>query len=578
MVSVLAVTGSTAIASARATGTDRSAAAASRGPVGWQSYRRLDLLPFVRSGVATYQSSSYDPTNHNDDGYTGRYSCVHRVPEGCVMAQHTGPGELESVWTAGNQEAQPSAGGNLMIQLDGRTVVDETWPELTAGRPTSPFAFPLALAPTESWGGSSIQVPMTFRRSMRVISQFNPHYFHVVYRTFAAAAGPPGVVSRNPPDVIAALRRAGTRDPKPGMGPPVTVGHRFQVAAGDQAVLARVSGAGAITALGLRLLRFGPAGSRTPAAAAADVYRGARLRISFDGRRTVDAPLGEFFGSGLGPARVRSLMFAMDGSPTGWLRAWWPMPFARTAEIELDNSSHTAITAGQLRLNWARGSGWASRLAPGGRFGYFHAQGHRGETVLGRDWTFLRTRGAGTFQGVTLTIEGGSAPFYLEGNERAYVDGARKPQIQGTGTEDFFDGGWYFYDHLFTLPLSGYTAHQTAADGCPSGSCKTAYRLMIADSVPFTRSLRYEIQHGPSDIIQAVYSSTAYWYERRGPTASITAADRPSRIRIARPAARSARSPAPTTPAPSSRRARTSPSSARGSPDETRRWGLSGSG
>ena len=248
---------------------------------------------------------------------------------------------------------------------------------------------------------------------------------------------------------------------------------------------------------------------------AADVYEHARLQISFDGRRTVDAPVGEFFGSGLGPARVRSLMFAMAGGPTGALTAWWPMPFADEATVELVNDSHTTISSGRSAVTWAQDAAWTRRLAPDGDFGYFHAVSHAGATEPGRYWTFLDTRGRGTFDGVTLTIEGDNPPYYMEGNERAYVDGAHRPQIQGTGTEDFFDGGWYFWGNLFTLPLSGYSMQETSADGCPDPTCKTMYRVMLADSVPFTHSLLYEIQHGPENNVSAHYSSTAYFYEQR---------------------------------------------------------------
>jgi hypothetical protein len=38
---------------------------------------------------------------------------------------------------------------------------------------------------------------------------------------------------------------------------------------------------------------------------------------------------------------------------------------------------------------------------------------------------------------------------------------------------------------------------------------------MIADAVPFTRSIRYQIEHGLHNSESAIYSSTAYWYERR---------------------------------------------------------------
>jgi hypothetical protein len=42
---------------------------------------------------------------------------------------------------------------------------------------------------------------------------------------------------------------------------------------------------------------------------------------------------------------------------------------------------------------------------------------------------------------------------------------------------------------------------------------------MIADSVPFNRSILYGIQHGSENNVQAIYSSTAYWYERATPAA-----------------------------------------------------------
>ena len=60
------------------------------------------------------------------------------------------------------------------------------------------------------------------------------------------------------------------------------------------------------------------------------VLEGARLQIVFDGQTTVDAPIGEFFGSGLGKYDVRTLMFSVDNSsPNGWYTTWWPMPFAK---------------------------------------------------------------------------------------------------------------------------------------------------------------------------------------------------------------------------------------------------------
>ena len=87
-------------------------------------------------------------------------------------------------------------------------------------------------------------------------------------------------------------------------------------------------------------------------------------------------------------------------------------------------------------------------------------------SVTGRDLVFLDTNGRGRVVGVvesaTGPTTGGRFPrWYLEGNERAEIDMAQTPVIQGTGTEDFFNGGWYFENGPFTLPLHGNASHTT---------------------------------------------------------------------------------------------------------------------
>ena len=83
-------------------------------------------------------------------------------------------------------------------------------------------------------------------------------------------------------------------------------------------------------------------GSRTsryvvdPAALAKSdaVLNDTRLRITFDGKTTVDAPLG----SGPGEYDTRTLFSSIDASPDGWYTAWWPMPYAESAKVELVNT------------------------------------------------------------------------------------------------------------------------------------------------------------------------------------------------------------------------------------------------
>jgi hypothetical protein len=101
------------------------------------------------------------------------------------------------------------------------------------------------------------------------------------------------------------------------------------------------------------------------------------------------------------------------------------------------------------------------------------------------------------------------------------VDGETRPSFHGTGTEDFYEGGWYFTSGFrtkpFTLPLNGFPSVLERSSGCEVKDCRSVYRLMLADAVPFRRSLRFGIEHGPTNDVDAVYSSTAFWYRQRRP-------------------------------------------------------------
>jgi hypothetical protein len=636
-----------------------------KGPVGWDVYRQLDRLPELPAGVDTRQFSSFDRAGGNDDGFVGTYSCLRSTADGCVIAEHRGPGEIDSIWFT-RDEGDVTRTGNIKIELDGRTVVDAPVQDVVDGELGPPFAYPLVANADQSSGGVYIKVPMPFRASMRVTTEENPLFHHVTYRRFADAAG---VRTFDPADraddVLETLSAAGTADPKPRDRDADTDRRRFEdLDPGESVRLATLRGRGSISALQLRIPQlvgpsareaitddgraFGAGGAsqftvavdpanqgvrltrrldagigeqrarvlvdgvpvaewqplpsagggqwldqtvELPASATAgksqltirnefvsssldyneftywadsrvggelrrtdtvdlgensadsevahayriegqtwqgvrtftyppseedqarvapseDILRDARVRISFDGRRTVDAPLGEFFGAGLGEYEVRALMFGVD--PDGWYSAWWPMPYRSRAEVELVNGSERTIEAGEARVTSGR--------SKHSNAGYFHATSRRGDTVRDRDWTFLATQGAGKLVGVSHTMEGripsGNTRGYLEGDERIYVDGSATPQVHGTGSEDFYEAGWYFNRGTFSAPTNGEPGYETASFGCRH-VCDATFRLLIADAVPFGSSVRFGIEHGAFNEADAVYGSTAFWYGQR---------------------------------------------------------------
>ena len=245
------------------------------------------------------------------------------------------------------------------------------------------------------------------------------------------------------------------------------------------------------------------------------VLEGAHLQIVFDGQTTVNAPIGEFFGSGLGKYDVRTLMFSVDNSsPNGWYTTWWPMPFAQSAMVQIVNGSGVPIQGGTIEVTTAPNSAIAAQLNPNGSLGYFHATFNQTENVVGSDYIFLDTQGRGVFCGLTHTMRGenGNQRGYLEGNERVINDNLLSPAWNGTGTEDFYESGWYFRGGTpYSMPVTGNPAYNPGTEGFTNDTTGV-YRLFPAEAISFGQRLRFTIQHGPVDDVASNYSSVAFWY------------------------------------------------------------------
>ncbi|MGO9383839.1 MAG: glycoside hydrolase family 172 protein [Mycobacterium sp.] len=494
-------------------------------PVGWDTYRRLDRLPYLSADTRTLQVSSFDRSGGNFDLSTGNDNgsggCLASGGAGCIVAEDRGAGEIDSIWftrDGGNVRAI----GRIRIDLDGQTVLDAPLQSLVDGALGAPFVWPLVANARQSPGGDYIKVPMPYRQSMRISVATNLQYYHVDYRKFSTADGVTTFSPSDPAlDVIATLRAAGTVDPKPA-APAAAHNHQVVDLPADGGVtIAESTGSGMISALRLQLPE-----------PTDQLLAGLRLQIEFDGQTMINSPLGEFFGAGLGTNKVQSLMFAAIPQPAGplSLSAWWPMPFARTAHITLVNTTGDPVPGIDSDVVTTPDPQWAPALASG-RAGYFTARSHAGPTTLGQDWLFADEHGHGKFVGVSHTIRGArtktsfsdDAPYFLEGAERVYTDGSASPQWYGTGTEDFYEGGWYFKNGTrYSDPLTGQPDQRTATGGC-ADYCVAAYRLMLADAIDYHSAIRFGIEHGKRNMVQPDYSSTAFLYTQ--PSDTITPSD-----------------------------------------------------
>lgn len=235
-----------------------------------------------------------------------------------------------------------------------------------------------------------------------------------------------------------------------------------------------------------------------------DIQRQLIVRCYWDGETepSVEVPVSDFFGMGFGEWRdYQSLPLNMT---SGGYNCYWPMPFNKSARITVENRSKVRVDSLYYNLDVETHDKLPKDML------YFHAQFRRVTTVNGKPVTILETTGRGQYVGTLLSMQSLKARGlgFLEGDERVFVDNEITPSIIGTGTEDYFSSGWYYDTGVYSAPYHGVTIK----DDRP-GRINT-YRWHIEDPIPFTKSLKFDIEHGGvNDAPDTDYSSVAFYYQ-----------------------------------------------------------------
>jgi len=266
--------------------------------------------------------------------------------------------------------------------------------------------------------------------------------------------------------------------------------HDFvEIAPGDSAVLLDLRGPGVI-----RRLWF------TVASGDREYLRRIAVKMYWEGESnpSVEAPLGDFFGDGFAKKHYTSLVM---GESSGGFYCYLPMPFARHARIVVENGTGRRIDAFYYNFDVVTGGRLPRALET------FHAWWHRDPRTTARaPHLLVDARGRGTYVGTSLNVQSLSRDLgFLEGDEIFTVDGEARGQ--GTGTEDYFNGGWYFDEGTFAGPFHGLVIKDDTLGRI------AAYRWHLPDPIPFRRSLRVAIEHGTENTEVADYASVAYWYQ-----------------------------------------------------------------
>jgi hypothetical protein len=251
------------------------------------------------------------------------------------------------------------------------------------------------------------------------------------------------------------------------------------------------------------------------------------LRMYWDREATpsVETPLGDFFGLGLGDYYTwESELLSVAHERA--LNSFFPMPFQKHARITVSNEGQQMVDAFYFNLDYRAHAHPLPRDIL-----YFHAQFRQAQPNQGwtNEWTnngdprvddvknldgkdnyvWMEATGQGHYVGVTMSVLQNQNFWWGEGDDMFFIDGDPHPSITGTGSEDYFLGAYDFGEHSFSYRLFGAPAKGEER----AGSRSSVYRFHLDSPITFTKSLRATIEHGHANHRSDNFYSVAYWYQ-----------------------------------------------------------------
>jgi len=460
--------------------------------VGWTDFLQAkgftgDLTElYVLRSHRVFQVSSYDRTGGNEDN--AYY--IEKTEDGMVLADLPGPGAILRIWS-------PQPAGVLRFYIDGEPWPRFSWPfEAVFDGRLVPFRSPLVDSHS---GGFYSYVPIPYVKSCRVVlaGYEGKLYYQVTACQFDDASD---LVSFEP-DLLTRSDRSYFRHVKRSWDRPGWFGSRLNLRhltdrkrvlwPRDVLDIAKIEGPAVVEGVWLELE------SRDPRCA-----ENVALEAYWDGETdpSVVAVVSDFFGTRYTGADFRSIPI---GNRDGQMYCYLPMPFRTKARIALRNFSGEKVIA----RSWVS---WRPVDSLPANTGMFHAQSRMTTAESGVPISILEAQGHGQYVGCVMNAESSESLDFLEGDEQIFVDGESEPSMHGTGTEDYFNGGWYFQGKPFATATHG----ATVVGGTEPGEQVTAYRFHLTDYIPFRESFRMQIEHGgTNNAPNTQYYTTAFWYQ-----------------------------------------------------------------
>jgi len=470
----------------------------------WEWWRDLATVASIPVGDRTVMRSSHCPSGCRFDRHSegdSRFLRVREDGEGVIFSAD-GAGAVTRIWMVmGDGISQPlDRSIRLRVRIDGRPspVVDLPLPALFDGT-EAPFVPPLVADREVSGGGNVSYVPIAFRDGCEISlvgADRSKIWFQV---TAHLVDDPTGIRSFSGKESFDGLRavlgRAG-KDPWQG-SPSPTISGSAVLTPGDSKLIATFEGPDLINGILIRAHRSN--------------WNRLGLRLTFDDREPQLIPLLDLMGvSRPDGGTTRSLLMGADAD--GDLYCYFPMPFFHRATVELMRRPIEGPS--RFRVEYAvRTAG----TPPPDDAGIFHVQVRsRTQDSSDQELTLMEADGGGKWVGLVADVRRFRDLSWaiLEGDERVTVNGETDPFWLGTGTEDLFNGGFYFRN-----PQGHPTPFTTALAGAPflleKPVAAVMYRLLLGDAVVFNEGIRADLEIGPTGGMSVLGRTVAFFYSAR---------------------------------------------------------------
>jgi hypothetical protein len=465
------------------------------------SFYDISKLPCYLTNTIEEQTSTYDTTGGNNDGFSGTYSFIKKDKDSnLIIFDIKGAGVINRIWTP------TPTNDTLDFYIDDtlHPAFSIKYMDLFSNK-VYPFIGPLC---GNELGGFFCYLPIPFQTHCRIICRAKQTQFHQIqYRLY-----PPGIMVKKfsinlSEEEKTALKKIADlwydkqhsiKDFYDQGNTIITTSKTTTFLPGESKTIFNTQQGGRI----LEIVFDNPI-----------IFEGLQklfdIKITWDDEKipAVYCPIADFFGYAFGKNSMQALLL---GTHQNKNYCYLPMPFDKNATIELiyrKTTSKQSVPV-QIKASIAYTNQKRNKTTEGK---FYTSWNSNTLSVNQAAHVFLKTKGRGHYIGSVLQAQGmkPGMTYFFEGDDSTATDNVFR--LHGTGSEDYFNGGWYAlpdrWDRKMSLPLHG--ALDYSLPFCRTGG----YRFYIGDKISFEKSIFQSMEHGPENNNSPVhYTSLAFYY------------------------------------------------------------------